>query len=102
VRGHCTLLKTQEAAVKLSTKAFAWTGAICWGLSVFIVAVLNQMWPKYGVGFLDVARSLYPGYAAMSGFGAVIVGTLYAAVDGAVCFGVFAWVYNKFAGTPAA
>lgn len=88
--------------MKLSTKAFAWTGAICWGVSVFLVGILNLMWPKYGVGFLDVARSLYPGYAAMSGFAAVIVGTLYAAVDGAVCFAVFAWVYNKLAASGTA
>ena len=90
--------------MKLSIKAFAWTGGICWGASVFVVALANQMWPKYGVAYLDMIRSLYPGYAAMTGFVGVIVGTIYAVVDGVVCFGILAWIYNKLAGsgTPAA
>ena len=90
--------------MKLSIKAFAWTGGICWGASVLVVALLNQMWPTYGVAYLDAIRSLYPGYAAMTGFVGVIVGTIYAVVDGVVGFAILAWVYNKLAGTgtPAA
>jgi hypothetical protein len=42
--------------------------------------------------------SIYPGYQYGSwGFGGVIVGTLYAAVDGFVMGIIFAWLYNLFA-----
>jgi hypothetical protein len=42
--------------------------------------------------------SLFPGYESIGTFGSVIVGTLYALLDGAVCGAVFAWFYNIFAG----
>jgi hypothetical protein len=45
---------------------------------------------------LDLLRSVYPGYAGTSGFLGVIVGTLYAVVDGAVCGALLAWLYNTF------
>lgn len=83
--------------MKLSVKGLALTAAILWAGSIFVVGVLGLIWSGYGGAFLDMARSLYPGYAATTGFGGVIVGTLYGAVDGLVCGAVFAWVYNYFA-----
>jgi hypothetical protein len=41
--------------------------------------------------------SLYPGYSGPAGFGQVIVGTLYGAVDAAIGGALFAWLYNRFA-----
>ena len=41
--------------------------------------------------------SVYPGYDATASFGQVIVGTLYALLDGAVGGAVVAWVYNRLA-----
>lgn len=83
--------------MKLSIKGLASTGGVLWGASLFLVGVLNLIWPHYGTGFLDVMRSIYPGYAGSSGFVGVIVGTLYAAVDGAVAGALFGWLYNYFA-----
>jgi hypothetical protein len=40
---------------------------------------------------------VYPGYHGPGGFGSVIVATLYAAVDGAVCGAIVAWLYNFLA-----
>jgi hypothetical protein len=86
----------------LSVKGLAWTGGILWGLCVLLVGILNLIWPSYGTEFLDLARSIYPGYAGTAGVGGVIVGTLYALVDGAVAGAVFAWLYNRMAGTATA
>lgn len=61
-----------------------------------LVGVLNQIWPTYGVGFLDVMRSVYAGYKGLSGVLGVIVGTLYAVVDGAVAGALCGWIYNSF------
>jgi hypothetical protein len=78
----------------LSVKSLSFAFAILWAAAVFGVGILNLLWPGYGVAFLDMVKSIYPGYAAVSGFGGVIVGTLYALVDGAVGGAVFAWLYN--------
>jgi len=85
--------------MKLSIKALAWTGGIVWGLSLLLVGVLNLIWPRYGTNFLNGMRSVYPGFKSVSGFVGVIVGTLYAIVDGAVAGAVFGWIYNAFAKT---
>ncbi len=80
----------------LSVKGLALTGGILWAGCVLLVGVANLVWPSYGVAFLEIARSLYPGYANTAGFGGVIVGMLYALLDGAILGAVFAWLYNTF------
>jgi hypothetical protein len=82
--------------MKLSVKGLAWAGAVLWGLVTFLTGILNLIFPRYGVVMLDLLRSVYPGYAGTSGFLGVIVGTLYAVVDGAVCGALLAWLYNTF------
>jgi hypothetical protein len=57
----------------------------------------NLLWPPYGGAFLELMSSVYPGYRAAASLGNVIVGTLYAVVDGAIGGALFAWVYNAFA-----
>jgi hypothetical protein len=84
--------------MKLSVKGLALTSAIMWGGSIFIMGVLNLIWAGYGVAYLDMVRSIYPGYAATSGFGGVIVGTCYGLVDGFVGGAIFAWLYNALKG----
>jgi hypothetical protein len=84
--------------MKLSMKGMAIAGALMWGiLAVFGVGMLNLTWPSYGREFLQVVASIYPGYHATPSFGHVIVGTLYALVDGAVGGAIFAWLYNRLA-----
>lgn len=82
--------------MKLSVKGLALTSAILWGGCILLVGILNLIWNGYGVAFLDMARSIYPGYATTGGFGGVVVGTLYGAIDGAICGALFGWLYNLF------
>jgi len=84
--------------MKLSVKALAVTAAILWGGCILLTGILNLIWSGYGVAFLDMVRSIYPGYAGTAGFGGVIVGTLYGVIDGAVCGAIFAWLYNGLSG----
>ena len=79
---------------KLSVKSFAFAAAIIWGLGVLIVGVVNCFSPGYGGEFLRVISSIYPGYDASPAVGSVIIGTLYALLDGAIGGLVFAWLYN--------
>lgn len=86
----------------LDLKALTWTAAIVWGAACLLTGLANLIAPAYGVAFLNLAASIYPGYHGPAGFGSVIVVTLYGALDGAVCGAVFGWVYNRLAGKPTA
>ena len=84
--------------MKLNLKALVLTAGILWALAIFITSVANLIWSGYGVAFLQAMASVYPGYHASRSIGDVIVGTLYALVDGAICGLVFGWLYNLFVG----
>jgi hypothetical protein len=84
--------------MKLSIRALAITAAIIWGGAVLLVGLANLVWPTYGGAFLEVVASVYPGYNASGTIGSVVVGSLYAMLDGAVGGLVFAWLYNLVAG----
>jgi hypothetical protein len=83
--------------MSLNIRALAIVGAILMGGGFFLVALANLMFPSYGGAFLEFGASVYPGYHGPGGFGSVIVVTIYAAVDGAVCGAIVAWLYNFFA-----
>jgi len=83
--------------MNLNVKAFAIACAVLWAACVLLIGLGNLIWPDYGVAFLGTVSSIYPGYE-VGGFGSVIVGTLYALVDGFIGGIVLAWLYNKFAG----
>ncbi len=83
--------------MKVSPKALAITSALIWGGCVFVVAVLHRIWPSYGVDFLNLIASIYPGYH-VGGLREAMVGTLYALLDGAVGGALVAWVYNGVLG----
>jgi hypothetical protein len=84
--------------MKLSIRALAIASALLWGGCLLFVGVLNLASASYGVGFLQMMSSVYPGFHASRTFGDVIAGTIYALVDGAICGLVFGWLYNAFAG----
>ena len=87
-----------EGKMRLNIKAFMLTSAIFWAATIFIIGVANLICPNYGTAFLQLAASVYPGYDTSCTIGSVIVGTLYAVVDGAVAGLVFAWLYNLLLG----
>jgi hypothetical protein len=83
--------------MKLALKGLTLAAGILWALTFFSVGFLNFLWPSYGKAFLDVMSSVYPGYKVAGTFASVIIGSLYALVDGLVGGAIFAWVYNCFA-----
>jgi hypothetical protein len=84
--------------MKLSLRALALTSGILWALALFLTGVINLIWPGYGNAFLKMMASIYPGYHAASSIGDLIVGTLYALLDGVICGLVFGGLYNFFLG----
>lgn len=83
--------------MRLNLKATAAAAAVLWGGCYLFVALLNWWFPPYGEAWLQLARSIYPGYRATAGFAGVIVVTLYALLDGAVAGLVIGWTYNAVA-----
>lgn len=88
--------------MKLNIKAFMLTSCILWTACVLIVGIANLVCKGYGSMFLQLVASIYPGYDASPTIGSVIVGALYALVDGAIAGLVFAWLYNLLLGKGAA
>ena len=82
--------------MRMDIKALPLTVAIVWGGSILLIGLANLIWTTYGVAFLEVTASIYPGYRGDSSFGQVIVGTLYGLVDGLIGGLIIGWLYNLF------
>ena len=88
--------------MRLSIKALSVTMAIIAGSAMLLIGLGNIGLSGYGASLLDVAASIYPGYHGPDGIGSVVVVTLYAALDGAVCGALIGWLYNLFTKEPDA
>ena len=84
--------------MKLSVRSFAVACALLMGGGMLVMGLVNLVSPGYGRAAMEVIASVYPGYRAEPGIGNSIVGTLYAAVDGALGGALFAWLYNRLTG----
>ncbi len=80
--------------MKFAMKPLVITCAVLWGAVMFFCGTANMLWPPYGETFLQLLDSVYPGYQASGSFGSVVIGTLYAILDGAVGGLVFGLFYN--------
>jgi hypothetical protein len=83
--------------MKLNLRALVVAGAILWGGVFFMMSVANAVCSGYGEAFISLMASVYPGYHGTASVVDVIVGTLYAAFDGAVLWLAFGLLYNCFA-----
>ncbi|MGA7386379.1 MAG: hypothetical protein WBW99_00410 [Pseudolabrys sp.] len=68
--------------MRLNTTAMSVAIGILWGACLLLVGVANMIWPSYGQAFLQLCASIYPGYHPGTGVGSVVIGTIYALVDG--------------------
>jgi len=88
--------KYLEGIMKFNVIQLGLTLSIIWAVIVLFVGITNLLFPGYGVAFLQIVDSIYPGYHfGKWAFGGVVVGTLYAALDGFILGVVFAWLYNR-------
>jgi len=78
--------------MKLNIKAFALACAILWGLSVLVLGLLAR-WFGIGLAWIDPISSLYRGFSVV--YLGILIGTIWAFVDGLICGAIFAWLYNK-------
>jgi hypothetical protein len=83
--------------MRLNIAALSMASGLLWGVCILVVAAANLIWPNYGLVFLQLCGSIYPGYHAGTGIGSIVTATIYALVDGAVGGAIFGWLYNLFA-----
>jgi hypothetical protein len=86
----------RESNVKLNIKAFALTCGIVWGLGLFFLTWWIIAFDGSGNSPMLLGR-IYRGYS-ISPVGS-LVGLVWAFFDGLVGGAIFAWVYNRFAGS---
>ncbi len=84
--------------MRLSIKAMAVGFGIFWGACVLFVGIANNIWPSYGLALLQLCASIYPGYHPGTGVGSVVIGAVYALVDGLIGGAVFGWLYYLLVG----
>ena len=84
--------------MRLSVGALRITAGLLWGGAVLFSGIANALWPPYAGAFLEMAASIYPGYHVTGTIGSIVVGTLYALLDGATGGLLFGWLYNRFSG----
>jgi hypothetical protein len=90
-----------ETYMRFSLKAIALAGAIVWGGAILLVGLINLVWPGYGLNFLQMTSSVYPGFHVTHTIGSVLMGALDGLIDGAVAGLLFALLYNGFAAGPS-
>ena len=79
---------------KLNIKAFAFASALLWGLGLFVLTWWVILFDG-ATGEVTFLGRTYRGYS-ISPAGSII-GLGYAFVDGLICGGLFAWLYNRIA-----
>ena len=83
--------------MKLSLKTMILAGAFFKLIAFIFVSLLNLLLRPYGGAYLGALSSLYPGYDPVNWPIAVIVGTLYSLLAGALAGLLFGCLYNFFA-----
>ena len=81
--------------MRLNLRALAYASAALCGGTVLVVGLINLSSPDYGLEFLELLASVYPGYHAERSIESVLVGTGYALVEGAALGWFFGWLYNR-------
>ncbi|MGM0680580.1 MAG: bacteriophage holin, partial [Pseudomonadota bacterium] len=70
--------------MKLHALALGLTLGILWGGAILLTGLANLIWPGYGMAFLEVVASIYPGFAPGGGVGTVLLGSVYGLADGVI------------------
>jgi len=82
--------------MKLSIRGFSLACGITLGLAVFVLTAWFLIF-GYQASLLGKLSNLYLGYSVS--WGGAFIGLLWGFADGLIGGAVFAWLYNKFAGS---
>jgi hypothetical protein len=87
--------------MRLSIRSLTLTAGLLWGGAILLLGIIHLASPGYGSAFLEGISSIYIGFHGGRSAADVLLGTVYALIDGALGGLFFGWLYNSFARTPA-
>jgi len=82
--------------MKLPLKAMIIAGALFKAVVFLFISLMNLIFRPYGGAYLAALSSLYPGYDPVNWPIAIILGTLYSLLAGALAGLLFGCLYNFF------
>ena len=85
---------SQTSTPTLSVKAFSWALALVFALGLLIIGLINRIDPNFGWWILRSAASIFPGYIAAYGLKNLVIGIIWAAIDGYTIGTLIALTYN--------
>ena len=71
--------------MRLSVKAMTIAAGLVWGGAIFCVGTMHMVDPSYGVNFLEMTSSVYPGFPSAGTAGSLAMGTVEGLIDGCTC-----------------
>jgi hypothetical protein len=83
--------------MRLSLKAIVLAGALFKTIVFLFISLTNLVLRPYGGAYLAALTTLYPGYDPINWPVAIIIGTLYSLLAGALAGLLFGALYNFFA-----
>jgi hypothetical protein len=82
--------------MRLSVKGMTIAGGLLWGASILCVGLIHMADPSYGVNFLQMTSSVYPGFHSAGTAGSLAIGTIEGIIDGGIFGLVLSLLYNAF------
>lgn len=70
--------------MRLSVKGMTIAAGLLWGAAILCVGIIHMADPNYGVNFLPMTSSVYPGFHSAGTAGGLAIGTIEGLIDGAV------------------
>lgn len=83
--------------MRLSVKAMTIAAGLLWGGAILVAGILHRLDPSYGVSFLEMTSSVYPGFHSAGTAGSLAIGTAEGLMDGGISGLMLSLLYNAFA-----
>lgn len=82
--------------MRLSVKGMTIAAGLLWAAAILCVGIIHMADPSYGVNFLQMTSSVYPGFHSAGTAQGLAVGTIEGFIDGAITGLVLSLLYNAF------
>ena len=82
--------------MRLSVKGLTIAVGLLWGAAILCVGIIHMADPRYGVNFLQMTSSVYPGFHSAGTAEGLAIGTIEGIIDGGIAGLALSLLYNAF------